>query len=119
MARKKKAVDGDEALPIIKRPGMSPTAVEDILNSALKRFGLDEKIARYSFVSKWPEIVGEEIAKRSKPECIRGKCLVVKVIDSVWAQELSFHKQAIITRLKRHLKDKDLLEDVAFHVGEL
>lgn len=98
---------------------MSPTAVDTILDSALKHFGLDEKIAQYSFVTRWAEIVGDEIAKRSRPECIRGKCLVVRVVDSVWAQELSFHRQSILSRLKRFIKKEEMLDDVAFIVGEI
>ena len=103
----------------MKRDRSSPTAVETILSNALKQAGLDERIARYDFVLHWPQIVGEEIAKRTRPECIRGRCLVVRVIDSVWAQELSFHKQAILVRLKRHLKRGEMLEDVAFVVGDI
>ena len=96
-----------------------PTAVQSILKAVLKRHGLDEKIARYGFVAKWPEIVGEDVAKRSRPERFRGRTLVVRVTDSVWAQELSFHKKTIITRLKRHLAKNQQLDDIVFVVGEV
>ncbi len=119
MARKRtrKTKNGNEAS--VKERGGSPAAVDSVLSSALKQVGLDERVARYNFVLKWPEIAGEEIAGRSRPECIRGKCLVIRVVDSVWAQELSFHKQAILVRLKRHLREGEMIEDVAFVVGEI
>lgn len=96
----------------------TPETIEKILQSVLKRHGLDQEILRYRFVLYWKEIVGEEIAKRAHPECIKNGCLVVRVKDSAWAQELSFQKQVILSRLKKHLAEKDRasLHDVIFYV---
>jgi predicted nucleic acid-binding Zn ribbon protein len=90
---------------------------EGILQQALRRHGLDREIARYSFVLRWPEIVGEEIAKRTKPEFIRNGTLHIRVSDSIWAQELSFQKDVILKRLKRHLNQNEVLSNVQFFVG--
>lgn len=91
--------------------------VEGVLRSALKGAGLDKEIARYSFVLHWPEIVGEKIAARTRPECIRNRALVVKVPDSYWAQELSFQKQVILKRLQRFIRSDEIVEDVMFYVA--
>ncbi len=91
--------------------------VKDTLAIALRKFGLEKEIARYQFVLSWKEIVGEEIAKRSKPECIRGNALVVRVKDSIWAQELTFQKELILKRLKPYMNSDDIVEDVRFCVG--
>ena len=96
-----------------------PVAAEAILKRALKKYGLDRDIARYHFVLKWEEIVGAEIARRSRPECIRGKSLFVRVADSMWAQELSFQKAVILHRLKKYVADGQQVEDIRFCVGEL
>lgn len=93
--------------------------VKNVLAGTLRRYGLDKEIARYEWVLHWEEIVGEEIAKRSKPEYMRGKTLVIRVTDSSWAQELSFHKEVILKRLKKHLQAEELLNDVFFYVGPL
>ena len=119
MAQKRGHPHGSKPGEARYRRKSEPGAVDQILKSALKAAGLDDKIAKYSFVSAWPEIVGEEIARRSRPECIRGKTLVVRVADSVWAQELTFHKKTILARVQRHLKDDTSLDDVAFLVGEI
>lgn len=94
-----------------------PVAVSQVLGPLLKRHGLDKKIARYEFVRRWPEIVGEEISKRTRPECFRGNTLVVRVCNSVWAQELSFYKQVILKRLRRHLTQGQVVDDLLFQVG--
>jgi predicted nucleic acid-binding Zn ribbon protein len=94
----------------------APVVAQQVLQSALAKLGLDKEIARYKFVLHWTEIVGEEIAQRAKPECIKNRALVVRVTDSAWAQELSFQKKVILTRLKRFLDAGDMVDDVIFYV---
>lgn len=93
-----------------------PARAQAILKIALKRNGIDRQLARYNFVLHWKEIVGDEIAKRSRPECIRDDVLIVRVADSSWAQELSFQKKIILARLQRHLGESDVVRDVQFYV---
>ena len=93
--------------------------VDKVLKSALNRFGLANDIARYKFVLHWKEIVGEHIAKRTKPECINRETLIVRVVDSAWAQELAFQKDVILSRLQKFLGEKDRVRDIHFYVGPL
>jgi len=53
---------------------------------------------------------------RSKPESLNNGKLVVAVASSAWAQELSFHKELIISRLNKHLNGADLVREVIFCV---
>jgi len=76
--------------------------INNVLHSALQQFNLVEGFQRYQFVARWSEIVGEEIAKRTKPDCLRGNTLVIRVCNSAWAQELSFQKDLILNRLQRY-----------------
>jgi predicted nucleic acid-binding Zn ribbon protein len=93
--------------------------VKRILGPALRKFGLEEKITRYAFVLHWKEIVGSEIALRSRPESIRAKTLFVTVKDAIWAQELGFQKEVILKRLKPYLTEGQELTDVMFVVGRV
>lgn len=94
-----------------------PTAVSQVLAQALRNYGLEQGIARYRFVLHWSEIVGPEIAQRSKPETLRNGRLTVKVTDSNWAQELSFQAPLIIKRLQRFLADDQVVKELFFRVG--
>lgn len=94
----------------------SPQKVNGVLRAALRRYGIDKDLARYQFVTHWNEIVGEDIAKRSKPECFRNGALIVRVSDSAWAQELSFRKDVILQRLRRFINDDEVVNDVMFYV---
>jgi predicted nucleic acid-binding Zn ribbon protein len=94
-------------------------AAENVLALALKKYGIDKDIARYKFVLHWKEIVGEEIANRTRPECIRKDALIVRVTNSSWAQELSFQKDVIVARLKKFLSGDATVNDVQFYVGDI
>ena len=99
----------------IKRKA-TPQPIQGTLNSALARAGIAKDLARYQFVLRWAEIVGEDIAARTKPEALRGDTLVVRVCDSAWAQELTFQKDVILNRLERFFGD-DCPRDLTFYVG--
>ena len=99
--------------------GGPPKEISQVLTDALRKYGLNKDIARYQFVLHWDSIVGDVIAKRSRPECIRNGCLVVRVTDSAWAQELTFQKEVILKRLKRFVDEDEVVSDVMFCVGEV
>ena len=92
-------------------------SVKKILLKTLRKAGLENDIARYRFVLHWDEIVGEEIAKRARPDCIRNGALFIRVSDPAWAQELTFQKDIILSRLKKFLERDDIVKDVRFYVG--
>lgn len=102
--------------PISKGPKRNPEAVSQVIDMAFRRFGISQEINKYKFVLHWEEIVGADLAKRSKPEYLKGQTLVVRAQDSTWSQELSFHKRTIISRLNRFL-GKDEVKDMLLIVG--
>ena len=95
----------------------APSSAANVLKKALRRHGLDREIDRYRFVLHWLEIMGEPAGKRTRPESLRNGLLRVSVPDSTWAQELSFYKDVIISRLRRYLDEKEAVQDVKFYVG--
>lgn len=100
-----------------KRPKSNPEAVAKILGLALKRYGLEKKVAQYAFVQRWADVVGPEVAKKTKPESIHRGVLIVKVINSVWAQELSMRRGEFLTRLQPLLTADTQVTDIQFRVG--
>lgn len=93
------------------------TAIKSILARALAQKGLDDKVERYEFVLHWREIVGETLAKISKPDHIARKVLLVNVVHSAWAQELTFMKPALLRKLALYLRKGDVVEDMVFRIG--
>lgn len=94
------------------------TRVKGILSKVLAFRGLDKRLERYEFILRWHEIVGERLAEVSKPEYIRNKVLVVQVLHSVWAQELTMIKPVLLQSLAQYLKPGDIVRDMVFKVGD-
>jgi len=94
----------------------SPQEVSEVLARALNRAGLDKEINRYRFVLHWKEIVGEDIARFARPEGFKDGSLIVMVMTSAWAQELSFHRETILARLRKFAGDELVIKDLIFQV---
>ncbi len=76
--------------------GDRSSRVGAILPQVLASLGLDEKFEEGRLQQGWPEVVGEVIAKRSRPRVLRDGILHVEVEGSVWMQELWFHQKEIV-----------------------
>ncbi len=78
---------------------------------------LDKKLEQYAAFPHWPEIVGEQVAAVSRPEKILGgKLLIVRVVDAVWAQELSLQKHTLLEKIQG-FELGTLIEDIRFTIG--
>ncbi|MCC6932344.1 MAG: DUF721 domain-containing protein [Deltaproteobacteria bacterium] len=94
-----------------------PQSAADILTNTFKHLHIEKKLKQYENFHYWPEIVGQTIAGVTKPEKILNKkILVVRVIDSVWLQELSFKKNEYLTKLNK-VSDNVYFEDIRFICG--
>ena len=93
-----------------------PRHISGVIERAVLFAGIKEKFNQYSIVPEWPHIAGNEFAEISYPEkIVRGKTLVVKVLDPAWAQEMEFKKMELIERIFK-LKKGTLIEDIRFVV---
>ncbi len=107
--------------PRRRRAGVSTdlTKIKGILSKALAHKGLDKGIERYEFILHWEEIVGETLARISKPECILNRTLIVRVVHSTWAQELAFMKPVLIQKVLPYLRKGDAIDDIVFRIGNV
>ena len=71
-----------------------------ILPQVLATLGLDEKFEEGRLRQGWPAVVGEVVAKRSRPRALREGILHIEVEGSVWMQELWFHQKEILERVR-------------------
>ncbi len=71
-----------------------------ILPQVLASLGLDEKFEEGRLQAGWPDVVGETIAKRSRPRALREGILHIEVEGSVWMQEMWFHQKEIVERVR-------------------
>ncbi len=100
---------GGEVTDLTKIKGI----IAGVLNSPEARF----KAQRYAFILHWREIVGERLAKVSRPEVIENRRLVVQVAHPAWAQELSLIKPVLLESLAKYLRPGDVVGDMVFRVA--
>lgn len=51
--------------------------------------------------SVWPWLVGQDMARRTRPVSWSAKTLHIEVSSYAWVQELSFHREELLARVKR------------------
>lgn len=94
-----------------------PESISDLLSKTLGSHQLRKKAQEYAAFPYWKQIVGEEISQVAVPEkIVRGRVLHVRVVDAVWAQELSLMKKSILDGIRTFGKGA-IVEDIKFVIG--
>lgn len=73
--------------------------IGSIIGSVVDRMGINSKLNISSVFNHWQEIVGKEIAERSRPRRLAGMTLHISVTTSTWANELSLMSEELIDRI--------------------
>jgi predicted nucleic acid-binding Zn ribbon protein len=94
------------------------TSLKKALEMTLDRLGLGVGMANVVIHRAWPQVVGEEVARRSQPGLLRNGRLHVTVVDAIWLQQLTMLKPRILAGLESHLGSRMVL-DIFFSVGTL
>lgn len=61
----------------------------DMIPAVLREAGLEERLWERTLLAEWPQLVGEQVARRARPGRLQRKVLVVFVSNSAWLNELS------------------------------
>lgn len=89
-----------------------------ILSGLSKRLGLESRMLELRLQRRWRDIVGEPMASHTWPAQIRFKKLYLIVRNSVWLQQLTFLKPALLTKLQA-ASGTESVTDIACRVGEI
>lgn len=76
--------------------------IEDYI--ADKKIG--QKLKSSSIFNYWPEIVGNEISKNTRPVKLKDKVLFISTVNPIWAGELNLMSQDIIKKVNGYLKEE-------------
>ena len=95
-----------------RRPKMrEPALAGDLVDKLLHGLGLDERLHQYKALIIWNDVVGPQIAARTRPVRIRENILEINVDQPAWMQQLQLMKPKILSRLNAELGEatiKDL-----------
>lgn len=86
------------------------STIEDLY----KDLGLSEKFILGCIKNKWPQIVGEGLSSHSEPFSINNGELLIKVSSHLWAEEMRFHSESIVEKLKPYK-----VKTVKFRIGKI
>ena len=89
-----------------------------ILSTVAKQLGLEQRLVELRIQQQWPALVGEPIGSHTWPVQIRFHKLYLLVENSVWLQQLTFLKPALLAKLNAEA-GSELLTDIVLRVGEI
>ncbi|MFC1493274.1 DUF721 domain-containing protein [candidate division KSB1 bacterium] len=90
-----------------------PEKLGGILKKLFSNIGIEKGLEQQDALLIWDEVVGDKISKISKPESVRHGRLYVKISNSMWRQEVHYHKHEIINRINERLK-REAIKDIIF-----
>ncbi|MDF1543865.1 MAG: DUF721 domain-containing protein [bacterium] len=76
-----------------------PKPISTIVDKIVRSLGISGRYYGWSFVTAWPEIAGENIARISKAIKFEDGTLFIAVADDTWRQELSMGKESILEKI--------------------
>jgi hypothetical protein len=89
-----------------------------ILAGLATRLGLESKLFEGRLRRQWPELVGETVAQHTRPGQIRFKKLYIHVHNSVWLQQLTFLKPALLQKVNE-LAGERLVTEIVLRIGDI
>ena len=95
-----------------------PPSMGEVLGAFFKRTGMNRRIQEQKILNCWEKAVGEGVAEKTQPVSVKNRVLQVKVINSVWMQELQFMKELIMQKLQEQTGN-NILRDLRFFIGEI
>ena len=93
--------------------------LKDVMPDVLKSMQNPETQKRTTLITKWPEIVGEKIAGRTKPVLTNQGCLWVWVDQSTLAFELNQKFKNSILKRTQALLGEENINKVCIRVGQI
>ena len=103
-----------------RRPPMRRAArAGDLVDGLLAGWGLDQRLHQYQALLIWDDVVGPQIAARTKPEKIRDGVLEVSVDQPTWMQQLQLLKPQILAKLNAQLGGDNALREIFLKRGKV
>jgi len=86
------------------------TKLQSAIDTMLKKYKIEKPVRQGEALFIWNEVVGETIAKHTKPEKVAWGKLFIKVDSASWRNELVFKKESILNKINNKLKNVTIKE---------
>ena len=101
-----------------RRKLREPARAGELVAHLLKGLGLEERLNQYKALVIWKDVVGPQIAARTRPVRIRNDILEINVDQPAWMQQLQLMKPKILFQLNHQL-DKATIKDLYLKRGKI
>jgi hypothetical protein len=95
-----------------------PASLGAILQERFSSLGWEKKLREMEIFKRWEEAVGPQIARRSRPACVRNKRLTIVVDSPAWAQQLSLLRSELLRKFDL-LLGEGVIDDIYLTSGKL
>jgi hypothetical protein len=92
----------------------APRRIADLVTGALPQIA--DRLLESRIQTRWTELVGDEVARRTQPGRLEQGCLAVTVDNSPWLHELTLREGELAARLGEHVPQ---IRSLRFVVGVL
>ncbi len=96
--------------------GKKPEIVGGILDRVLKNLELDKKIGENKALVLWPQLVGKQLAAKTRAVSVTRGRLVVEAASPSWANDCRMMSHQIREKLNKEL-GTDTIKSITFRVG--
>jgi predicted nucleic acid-binding Zn ribbon protein len=98
--------------------GNEPIRLGRLLEKIIGALGIQDKFHGWQIVSRWPDIVGPEIARQSRAVRFVDGILTVVVEKDAWRQELEMQRESILDKI-RALPGGKAVKKIVLRAGSL
>jgi Dna[CI] antecedent, DciA len=102
--------------------GLNYSDLDHVGEHDIKRDELKSFYMTFDFlelIKRWPEIVGDKLAKVTSPLKIKGDCLFILTIHASYSQELSFLSETIKKQIFKTFPElRTIIQKLAFQTQE-
>lgn len=95
-------------------PFREPTEVADIVHGIVGKLGLGADVAIDALRDRWPDIVGADLARRSRPASLTNGTLAIAVKGAVWMFELRRAQGKLLAAVRATPSGRDVAR-LSFH----
>lgn len=88
-------------------------SLAESLNELIKNLEIEKPLKQGQALDLWYEVVGEKVAKKTKPIKIEHGKLFVRVTSPSWRNELQFYKHQIMHDLNERLGEQ-IVKEIVF-----
>lgn len=78
-----------------------PRSLGEALASLAEELGIARTLQQYDVITRWAEVVGEQVAAVTSPQRVDNGVLIVGVSSAPWRAELSMRRREILGKLQQ------------------